>query len=137
MKIKKPNTYEIYDYAEFLKNNDQFEDSIIYFSKVLNLVKPNDYLFSKASDGRGVAYERLGDWAKAESDLLNSLKAVPNQAYVINYLGASYWMGQSVDSEGTKITNLAKSQMSVVGIESFFQVVQTLSGLLSLAQTLI
>ncbi len=98
MKIKKPNTYEIYDYAEFLKNNDQFEDSIIYFSKVLNLVKPNDYLFSKASDGRGVAYERLGDWAKAESDLLNSLKAVPNQAYVINYLAYS-WIEQGVKIE--------------------------------------
>ena len=98
MKIKKPNTYEIYDYAEFLKNNDQFEDSIIYFSKVLNLVKPNDYLFSKASDGRGVAYERSGEWAKAESDLLNSLKAVPNQAYVINYLAYS-WIEQGVKIE--------------------------------------
>ena len=79
----KPNTYEIYDYAEFLKNNDQFEDSIIYFSKVLNLVKPNDYLFSKASDGRGVAYERLGDWAKAESDLLNSLNRLNYKTVII------------------------------------------------------
>ena len=98
MKIKNPNIHEIYDYAEFLKNNDQFEESIIYFSKVLKLVKPSNYLFSKASDGRGVAYERSGDWAKAESDLLNSLKATPKQAYVINYLAYS-WIEKGINIE--------------------------------------
>ena len=41
-------------------------------------------------DGRGVAYERIGVWNKAETDLLNSLDADPDQAYVINYLAYSW-----------------------------------------------
>ena len=43
----------------------------------------------------GIAYERTGEWDKAESDLLSSLEADPNQAYVINYL-AYTWIEQGV-----------------------------------------
>jgi tetratricopeptide (TPR) repeat protein len=42
-----------------------------------------------------VAYERIGEWKKAEKDLLASLKADPNQAYVINYL-AYTWIEQGI-----------------------------------------
>ena len=38
----------------------------------------------------GVAYERTGQWKKAEKDLLSSLEIKPNQAYVINYLAYSW-----------------------------------------------
>ena len=30
--------------------------------------------FLKAKDGRGIAYERTGDWEKAEKDFLDSLE---------------------------------------------------------------
>ena len=40
--------------------------------------------------GRGVAYERTDQWNKAEVDLLKSLEASPNDAYVINYLAYSW-----------------------------------------------
>ena len=50
------------------------------------------------TDGRGVAYERIGEWDKAEKDLLASLKASPDQAYVINYLAYS-WIEQGVNIE--------------------------------------
>ena len=33
----------------------------------------NNILFSEATDGRGVAYERIGKWDEAEKDLLASL----------------------------------------------------------------
>ena len=46
----------------------------------------------------GVAYERLGQWDKAEKDLLESLKVSPNQAYVINYLAYS-WIEQGIKIE--------------------------------------
>ena len=38
---------------------------------------------------------RTGQWEKAERDLLDSLKANPEQAYVINYLAYS-WIEQGV-----------------------------------------
>ena len=46
----------------------------------------------------GEAYERIGDWEKAERDLLASLEADPDQAYVLNYLAYS-WIEQGVKIE--------------------------------------
>ena len=91
-----PNIYEIFDFAEFLKNNERFEESIEYYSKVLNLIGSKDPLYSKVMDSRGVAYERTNQWEKAEIDLLNSLKASPNNAYAINYLAYS-WIEKGVN----------------------------------------
>ena len=82
--------YETFDFAEFLKNNEKFEKSIFYYTDVLNSIDQDHLLYSEATDGRGVAYERIGEWDKAEKDLLASLKADPNQAYVINYLAYSW-----------------------------------------------
>ena len=91
----KKNIYETFDYAEFLKNNEKFEESIPYYSKIIRDVKIDHPLYAEATDGRGVAYERIGEWNKAEKDLLASLKANPEQAYVINYLAYS-WIEQGV-----------------------------------------
>ena len=90
--------YKTFDYAEFLKNNEKFEDSIFYYTKVINEVKKNHELYAESTDGRGVAYEQIGDWDKAEKDLLASLEADPEQAYVINYLAYS-WIEQGVKIE--------------------------------------
>jgi len=90
--------YETFDYAEFLKNNERFKDSIKFYSEIISKVKNNHPLYAEASDGRGVAYERIGEWENAEKDLLASLKANPDQAYVINYLAYS-WIEQGVKIE--------------------------------------
>ena len=87
--------YETFDYAEFLKNNEKFKESIPYYTKIINEVKKNHALFAESTDGRGVAYERLGEWDKAEKDLLASLEADPDQAYVINYL-AYTWIEKGI-----------------------------------------
>tara|TARA_E500000178_G_scaffold347710_1_gene401446 strand:+ start:647 stop:2335 length:1689 start_codon:yes stop_codon:yes gene_type:complete len=87
--------YETFDYAEFLKNNEKFKESIPLYTKIINQVKKDHPLYTEATDGRGVAYERIGEWNKAEKDLLSSLSANPNQAYVINYL-AYTWIEQGV-----------------------------------------
>ena len=85
--------YETFDYAEFLKNNEKFEKSIPFYTKIINSVEKVHPLYAEATDGRGVSYERIGKWEKAEKDLLESLKANPDQAYVINYLAYS-WIEQ-------------------------------------------
>jgi|TARA_B110000211_G_scaffold216483_1_gene259540 tetratricopeptide (TPR) repeat protein len=90
--------YQTFDLAEFLKSNERFEESISYYSSVINNLKENHLLYSEATDGRGVAYERIGEWDKAEKDLLASIKADPNQAYVINYLAYS-WIEQGIKIE--------------------------------------
>ena len=87
--------YVTFDYAEFLKNNEKFKESIKFYSQIISKVKKNHPLYAEATDGRGVAYERIGEWENAEKDLLASLKANPDQAYVINYLAYS-WIEQGV-----------------------------------------
>ncbi len=82
--------YETFDYAEFLKNNEKFEESIPLYTKVIDQLKIEHPLYAEATDGRGIAYERIGEWDKAEKDLLRSLNADPEQAYVINYLAYSW-----------------------------------------------
>ncbi len=90
--------YQTYDFAEFLKNNERFKKSIEYYSKLLNDISQNHELYPKAKDGRGVAYEQIGDWKKAEKDFLDSLEAKPDQAYVINYLAYS-WIEKGMNIE--------------------------------------
>jgi tetratricopeptide (TPR) repeat protein len=87
--------YETFDYAEFLKNNEKFREAISYYTEIINKINNEHPLYSEATDGRGVSYERIGEWQKAEKDLLSSLETDPDQAYVINYLAYS-WIEQGV-----------------------------------------
>ena len=96
--LQNKGIYETFDFAEFLKNNEEFEESIKYYSEILNTINEKHPLFPEVTDGRGVAHERLGQWEKAEKDLLASLDVSPNQAYVINYLAYS-WIEQGIKIE--------------------------------------
>ena len=96
--LDQPDVFQIYDYADFLKNNEMFEKSVLYFTKILDSIDKNHSLFAKTSDNRGVAYERLSKWQSAEKDLLNSLSVKPNDAYVINYLAYS-WVEKGINIE--------------------------------------
>jgi tetratricopeptide (TPR) repeat protein len=95
-KITNPTVYEIFDYAEFLKNNEKYKESIKYYSEVLSLINTKNILYPEVTNSRGVAYERIDQWDKAEIDLLNSLNALPENAYVINYL-AYTWIEKGIN----------------------------------------
>ena len=94
--ITTPRIYELFAYAEFLKNNEKYKESVKYYSKTLSLIDSKSFLYAQALEGRGVAFERTNQWNKAETDLLNSLNASPNDAYVINYL-AYTWIEKGVN----------------------------------------
>ena len=96
--LENKDIYEIFDYAELLKNNEQFKQSIIFYSKIIKNLTIDHPLYPEVTDGRGVTYERVGEWEKAEKDLLNSLSADPEQAYVINYLAYS-WIEKGIKIE--------------------------------------
>ena len=104
-KIKSPTIYEIFDYADFLKNHEKYEESIKYYSKVISKINKKHTLYGQVLDGRGVAYERTDQWNKAENDLLNSLSVSPDDAYVINYLAYS-WIEKGINIE--KSLNMLK-----------------------------
>ena len=72
--------------------------SINQYSLILDSIDVSHELYSKATDGRGIAYERSGKWQNAEKDFLSSLKKEPNQPYVINYLAYS-WVEKGIKIE--------------------------------------
>ena len=96
--LNSPDSYQTYDFAQFLKNNQKFKKSIKYYSKILQNITRSHELYPKVKDGRGIAYEQTGDWPKAEKDFLDSLEVKPNQAYVINYLAYS-WIEKGIKIE--------------------------------------
>ncbi len=97
-KTPEKNIYEKFDYAEFLKNNKQFEEAIKYYTQIIQSISKSHPLYPSVTDGRGVAYERIGEWERAEKDLLSSLEISPDQAYVINYLAYS-WIEKGIRIE--------------------------------------
>ena len=59
---------------------------------------------------RGIAYERLKQWDKAEADFKKALELYPNQPQVLNYLGYS-WIDQGINlDEGLDLIQQAVDQ---------------------------
>ena len=50
---------------------------------------------------RGIAFERVGEWPKAEADFLRALELEPDQPLVLNYLGYS-WVEQEHNLDEAK-----------------------------------
>ena len=84
-KLIDKNIYEKFDFAEFLKSNEQYKKSIKIYRNNKSHRKNHELYPRLQMEG----LERIGEWEKAEKDLLLSLKSNPNQAYVINYLAYS------------------------------------------------
>lgn len=94
--LKNKNFEHYYELANFYKENDYLKKSIKYYSLALENIKPNHKLISKILDRRGSSYERLGEWKKAEKDLLKSLEIKPDDPYVLNYLAYS-WIEKGIN----------------------------------------
>ena len=84
------NLEHLYEIANIYKDNAYYEKSIKYYSLALNKAKKDDPIISKILYRRGTSYERLDEWDKAETDLLESIKISPDQALVLNYLAYSW-----------------------------------------------
>ncbi|MCX5512335.1 tetratricopeptide repeat protein [Kaistia algarum] len=89
------------------RNDKRYAEAADYYSKALAVITPDDprnwllYYF------RGIAYERLNEWPKAEADFRKSIQLSPNRPDVLNYLGYSLVdKGMNVD-EGTALIKKA------------------------------
>ncbi len=94
--LPNPNFQHYYELANFYKDNEYYSESIKYYSLALKKIKKDHILFPKILDRRGTSFERLGDWKSAERDLTESLKILPDQAYVLNYL-AYTWIDKGIN----------------------------------------
>ncbi len=81
--------------GSILRAHKRYGEAIPYFSKAIALIKKPQTRHWKYFYARGVTYERMKQWDKAEADLLMALRLKPDQPMVLNYLGYS-WVDQGV-----------------------------------------
>jgi len=94
--LSKLNFEHYYEMANYYKDNKYYEKSIEYYSLALSKIKIDHPLTPKILDRRGTSLERIDDWKNAEKDLAKSLKLLPDQAHVINYLAYS-WIDKGIN----------------------------------------
>ena len=90
LKIEKINDKILFDLANFYKNSKEYEDAIKYYTKIINNLSDSSEIIPDLLYRRGGSYERMGNYKKADEDLIYSLKLRPNDAYALNYLAYSW-----------------------------------------------
>ena len=81
--------------GELLRNAGRHAEAAAAFGVAIARLPPNDIASWRLYYGRGVAYERARDWARAEPDLLRAAELAPNNPLVLNYLAYAWAdMGQ-------------------------------------------
>jgi tetratricopeptide (TPR) repeat protein len=98
LKFKKPSTRILFDMANIYKNYKKYKKAIEYYSIVLSQIDENSDSYADTLYRRGGSYERLGQYKKSDSDLLQSLKINPEDPYVMNYL-AYNWLERNYKIE--------------------------------------
>jgi tetratricopeptide (TPR) repeat protein len=76
--------------GDLLSTNEDWLEAAEAYTTALDLAAPEDAADWGLHYVRGIAYERGGDWAKAEADLQKALELNPDQPSVLNYLGYSW-----------------------------------------------
>ncbi|MDC1140199.1 hypothetical protein OAT04_04975 [Candidatus Pelagibacter sp.] len=89
-KIKNPSIKIVFDIANFNKNAKKYKEAIKYYDQIISKININSQLYAEILYRRGGSYERLGDYASSDRDLLKSLEVNPGDAYVLNYLAYSW-----------------------------------------------
>ena len=85
-----------YELGNFYKNNEYLKKSIKHYTLALNQIEKNHFLVPIILDRRGTSFEKLGDWKKAEKDLMASINITPDDAHVLNYL-AYTWIDKGIN----------------------------------------
>jgi Flp pilus assembly protein TadD len=73
--------------GDLLRQKQQFTQAIDAYDRVIGRIRqpaPNDWVIYYS---RGIAYERTGQWTRAEADFNRALELSPDQPSVLNYLG--------------------------------------------------
>lgn len=82
--------------GDLYRTEEKYKDALSWYNKAASHIGPKipeDYWHLLYA--RGMAYERQGDWGKAESDLKAALTYRPDHPYLLNYLGYG-WADQGM-----------------------------------------
>ena len=96
--INNPSTKTLFDLATIYKNSKKYEKAIELYTTIMSVVEKDSLNHADLLYRRGGSFERLGEYEKSDKDLLEALKIIPNNSYVLNYLAYS-WLerGQNIN----------------------------------------
>ena len=84
--------------GDYLRLKQRYTDSIAAYDRAIahsGRPRPEDWGMYYS---RGIAYERTGQWTRAEADFQRALELSPDQPSVLNYLGYAWAdMGRNLD----------------------------------------
>ncbi len=76
--------------GDILRAHERWQEALTaYDGAVARLGRPQPPDWTLFYD-RGIAYDQVNDWARAEPDFQEALQLQPNEPYVLNYLGYSW-----------------------------------------------
>ena len=94
------------------KNLKKYDLAIKFYSNLLLKLNSNSPSYSEVLYRRGGSYERLGEYKKADADLLKSLEINPDNPYTLNYLAYSWLERNYKIREAIEMLNKAYNQES-------------------------
>jgi Flp pilus assembly protein TadD len=82
--------------GDMLRGRERWAEAVEAYDQALVRIERFEQRHWRALYARGIALERSKQWARAEQDFLDALDLVPDQPFVLNYLGYS-WVDQGVN----------------------------------------
>ena len=73
--------------GDTLRREELFAQAVAAYDRALNLYDEAEERQWFIYYARGISYERMGDWPRAEADFRAALELSPEQPQVLNYLG--------------------------------------------------
>ena len=100
-----------------LRGHEKFEDAVKIYSRAIALLKTPTKQHWRYFYSRGVSYERLKNWPKAEADLQKALELNPDEPLTLNYLGYS-WVDQNLNLK--KALGMIKKAVKIKPDDGYF-----------------
>ena len=82
--------------ANIYKSYKKYPEAIILYNKLMKNFDQNSDTYADLLFRRGGSKERMGDYKDSDKDLLQALKIVPDDSYVLNYLAYS-WLEREIN----------------------------------------
>ncbi|MCD8496939.1 MAG: tetratricopeptide repeat protein [Alphaproteobacteria bacterium] len=89
--LEKGETPALIQMGDLERRRENFEAALGHYNEAMEKLGgsiPRQY--ESLYYSRGMAYERAGDWDKAEADLTAALERMPDDPYILNYLGYAW-----------------------------------------------
>ena len=87
--------------GDVFRRDEQYAEAAAAYDVAVDRIETVEYRHWRLFYVRGIAFERLGEWPKAEADFKRALELEPDQPLVLNYLGYS-WVEQEHNLDEAK-----------------------------------